>query len=85
MSTLDEIMPHPIAYGPAVQSFPRGEGSRNITGPSSDRSGGPQQPRYASYANPSEFRTSEISQRGSPLPAPPVAFRSLPPPPAPVR
>ena len=68
MSALDEIMPHPIAYGPAVQSFPRGEGSRNIKGPSSERSGGPQQPRYASYANLSGFRTPKIWQRGSPSP-----------------
>ena len=68
MSTLDEIMPHPIACGPAVQSFPRGEGSRNIKGPSSDKSGVPHRARYASYANPSMFRTPEISQRGSPSP-----------------
>src|SRR5829696_6685559 len=41
--------------------------------------------RHASYANPSELRTPEISQRGSPPPVAPVAFRSLPPPPAVVR
>src|SRR5829696_10425310 len=35
--------------------------------------------RHASYANLSELRTPEISQRGSPPFAPPVAFRSLPP------
>ena len=36
----------------------------NITGPSSDRCGGVIQLGYASYANPGEFRISEISQRG---------------------
>jgi hypothetical protein len=35
--------------------------------------------RHASYANPSRFRTPEISQRGSPPLAPPVALESLPP------
>jgi hypothetical protein len=56
-----------------------------ITGPSSAESGVRHRLRFASYANASELRASEISQRGSPLPAPPVAFRSLPRPPQPVR
>src|SRR5215218_2135531 len=50
----------------------------NITGPSADRSGMPHRFRFALYANLSEFRTPEISQRGSPPPEPPVAFRSCP-------
>src|SRR5215212_8039011 len=40
----------------------------NITGQSSEESGVPHQPRLASYANLSELRTPEISQRGSPSP-----------------
>ena len=35
---------------------------------------------FALYATPSEFRTPEISQRGSPPFAHPVAFRCPPPP-----
>jgi hypothetical protein len=51
----------------------------NIRGPSSEESGTPHRFRFASYANPSEFRTSEISQRGSPPSATPVAYRCSPP------
>jgi hypothetical protein len=50
----------------------------NITGPSSDRSSVSSGFRYASYANPGEFRISEISQRGSQPSVAPVALRSLP-------
>ena len=50
----------------------------NITGPSSDRSSVSSGFRYASYANPGEFRIPEISQRGSQPSVAPVALRSLP-------
>jgi hypothetical protein len=49
------------------------------------RSDVPTEVCFALYANLREFRTSEISQRGLQPSLGPVAFRSLPPPPAPVR
>jgi len=57
----------------------------NATGISSDRSSAAFEFEYANDAKPSEFRTPEISQRGSPPYAPPLAFRPLPPPSTPVR
>jgi hypothetical protein len=57
---------------------PTRTGFANIMGSSSGESGAPHRFRFASYANASVFRTPEVSQRGSPLHAPPVAFRSLP-------
>jgi hypothetical protein len=63
-----------------VQSVPRGPSPANITGPSPDRSSVPQRLRVAYDANASEFRIPEISRRGSPPLAPPVAFRCPPPP-----
>ena len=54
----------------------------NMTRPSSDRGGVPHRFRLTSYANPSEFRTREISQRGSQPSVVPVAFQSPPPLPA---
>jgi hypothetical protein len=53
----------------------------NIAGPSSEESGVPHLFRFASYASPSEFRTSEISQRGLQPSLTPVASRPPPHPP----
>ena len=50
----------------------------NITGPSSEESGASHRFRFALYVTPSEFRISDISQRGSPPFAPPVGFGCLP-------
>ena len=54
-------------------------------GPLSEASGVTSESRFAYDAKISGFENSAISQRGSPPPAPPVAFWSLPRPPQPVR
>jgi hypothetical protein len=49
-----------------------------ISSPSSEESGAPHQPRFASYVNASGFRTPEIWQRGLQPSLVPGAFRSPP-------
>jgi hypothetical protein len=51
----------------------------NVSERNCKRSDVPTEFCFALYANPSEFRTSEISQRGSQPSVAPVALRSLPP------
>jgi hypothetical protein len=60
-------------------------GPANVTGPLSEASGVTSESRFAYNAKIRGFENSAISQRGSPPPAPPVAFRSLPRPPQRVR
>jgi len=51
----------------------------NFADPSSDRNGVPHLSRFALYANPSEFQTPEISQRGLRTLLAPVGLGCPPP------
>jgi hypothetical protein len=84
-STRGELMASRNSLRTRCAECPTRSRLANIAGPSSDKGGVPHRFGIAYHANTSEFRTPDISQRGSPPFASPVALRSLPPPPTPLQ